>query len=101
MFHVADNLFFGRLPDGRVRLLKFASDRRWDDGTYPVIDGVYPEAVTDQVIDADAWPSVVASVSAQGESAGRYGVARNFHMYAPAGVDANGSPVPEQAGKPT
>lgn len=100
MFHVADNLFFGRRPDGSVRILRFAAERRWDDGSFPSLDQEYPEAVLDQTVSADVWASVIASVSAQGESAGRWGLARNFHMYESVGVDANGTPV-DEGGKPT
>ncbi|HEY1772448.1 MAG TPA: hypothetical protein VGH91_04570 [Gammaproteobacteria bacterium] len=55
------------------------------------------QLVSEFLMSQDVWASAVASVSAQGASPDRVGLVRNFHMYEPAGVDANGSPVDESA----
>jgi len=75
MFHQADNLFFGRLPDGSVRILKFAAN----PANWPTVDGVYPDAVLDATISDGHWGSIVASVSARGEQHGRWYHAMDFH----------------------
>lgn len=75
MFHNTDNLYFGRLPDGKVRILKLpATPVEW-----PKADGVYPDALFDATIDSDSWGSIVASVSAKGEEGGRWYQAMDFH----------------------
>lgn len=58
-FHVRDNLFFERDADGSVEIT-------CPDGTF-------------LVIDASSWASVVASVSAQGETGESYRAALDFH----------------------
>lgn len=81
MFHYRDNLFFGRMSNGAVRMLKFASPPR----EFPQADrGYMTEAgddgvVLDAVIDSNSWGSVVASVSAGGEENGRYYEIMDFH----------------------
>lgn len=75
MFHLSDNLFFGRLPDGKVRVVKFAAPPK----DWPQADGVFPDAVLDQEIDDGGWGSVVASMSAKGEGDGRWYKAMDFH----------------------
>lgn len=75
MFHHSDNLFFGRLPDGKVRILKFASP----PPDWPTVDGTYPDATLDHTLDDGHWGSVVASVSAKGEQDGRWYKAMDFH----------------------
>jgi len=75
MFHLSDNLFFGRLPDGKVRILKFAVP----PADWPKADGVFPDAAFDQTIDDGGWGSIVASVSAKGEADGRWYKAMDFH----------------------
>ena len=51
MFHIGDGLYFDRLPDGGVRIVKRSGNA--DDS--PVI--------FDHVLDAGEWASVVAATS--------------------------------------
>ena len=51
MFHINEGLYFERLPDGGVRIIK----RNGNDAESPVI--------FDHVLDAGEWGSVVASMS--------------------------------------
>lgn len=74
---------FRRLPDGRVHL-----------------NSSSPDTPFNFTLDPDAWARIVAGVSAQGSAPERVGLIRNFHMYVPAGVDANGSQVADEGGKP-
>jgi len=80
MFHVNDHLFFGRMTNGGVRILKYSSAPL----TIPDADQprdkpgeLVPEL--DARIDGGIWASIIASVSAQGEVAGRFYVAEAFH----------------------
>ena len=81
MFHIKDNVFFGRLENGDVRVLAFSSPPE----SFPIADGIYDPTdkrypiTFDFTINADAWASVVASVSAGGEINGRFYVAQAFH----------------------
>ncbi len=80
MFHVADHLFFGRMADGGVRILKYSSapisfptadqSRDKPNEWHPVLDARIPASV---------WASIVASVSAKGENDGRFFIAQDFH----------------------
>ena len=77
MFHFKDNLFFGRLPNGDVRILKFAmSPAHFPQATQQQFD---TQPSFDATVDANSWSSVVASVSAGGEEGGRFYVAKEFH----------------------
>lgn len=58
-FHVADGVTFERLGNGSVRVEK--------DNVFAV------------VIDAGSWASVVATVSPEGETAGTFAAAQQFH----------------------
>lgn len=85
MFHVRDNLFFGRRADGSVRVLKFSlSPKDGWQGEFPRVEDQNAAALLDITIDADSWGSIVASVSARGEEHGRWYMAMDFH---------NGRPV--------
>lgn len=78
MFHESNNLFFGRMTDGSVRVIKFkAPPPQW-----PSITAQYqPQLVEfDQTIPAPAWASLIATVSLQGEADGRFYKAQSFHM---------------------
>lgn len=75
MFHNTDNLYFGRLPDGKVRILKLPST----PSEWPKADGQYPDALFDVTIDDGHWGSIVTSVSAKGEADGRWYKAMDFH----------------------
>jgi hypothetical protein len=67
MFHVKDGLYFERLSDGNVRVLK----RR---------DGKPDSAVVfDMIIDRDSWCSIIASMSYYGEEDYGWYRACNFH----------------------
>lgn len=95
MFHYRDNLYFGRRADGAVRIVKFATDGGvrphacWfhneravtEQTEYPLADGEFRsvQIVLDLTIPAEHWASIVASVSAGGESSGRYHEARQLH----------------------
>ncbi len=72
MFHSKDGLFFCRLNDtGEVRIIKTR------DGKFPDPDTNPPEwAVT---LAENEWASVVATVSADGESYDKWMAARVFH----------------------
>lgn len=78
MFHQADNLFFGRLPDGSVRILKFSKSPQ----TPPLADAPRPDptdAILDLIIPNDHWCSIIGSVSKAGETSGRFHLAQRFH----------------------
>jgi hypothetical protein len=92
MFHVENNLYVGRTVDGHVRLVKFNCPRaphvmwKYTAGVVsttesPDVDGVFQsvEVVLDVRLTPEQWASVVASVSAQGESGGRFQEALTFH----------------------
>ncbi len=66
MFHVQDGLYFERTPEGRVLIRKTTTGH----ADAPVL--------FEQVVDADAWASVVATVSAFGETSMTFDMARWF-----------------------
>ncbi len=68
MFHARDGLFF-QAVGGSVRVIK-TSDGHEPNGANVVCDVTLPE---------NEWASVVCSVSAVGETAGRWREARVFH----------------------
>lgn len=70
-FHWKDNWFFERRDDGSVRI--YHEDRLPGRSTDPVEYDVCLD------IDADSWASIVASVSAQGDTAEAFQEARNLH----------------------
>lgn len=71
MFHLTDGLYFERLPHGQVRILK--RDGAADDA--PVLLNL--------IVDANAWASVIASMSYYGEEDYGFYRALNFHTGAP------------------
>lgn len=75
MYKLNNGVYFGRLPNGNVRLLVLPDDR----AEFPAVDGDYPDARLDLVIDDGHWGSVVAGVSAKGEADGRWYRAMDFH----------------------
>ena len=91
MFHWEDNMYFGRLPDGHVRVVKFSRTPHamwWHNENsamvpteYPRADGEFHsvEVILDLRIPPEAWASIVASVSKLGESDGRFYKALEFH----------------------
>lgn len=70
-FHWKDNWYFERLDDGGVRI--YHEDLEADQEN----DIVEYDVCLD--IDADSWASIIASVSAQGDTAESFQEARNFH----------------------
>ncbi len=66
-FHSHSKWHWERLPDGGVRV------------THPEIDPLSNERVTEHRLTANEWASIVASVSAGGEVAGRFYTALAFH----------------------
>jgi hypothetical protein len=66
-FHVTDGLFFQRLPECAVRIIKTAQGRVDD----PVI--------FDLTLNASQWASVIASMSWHGEE--KYGFYRAMHFH--------------------
>jgi hypothetical protein len=80
MYHLRDNLFFGRRDDGSVRLLKLRPETRVVD--YPRADDegpLVPPAEFDVVISPEEWASICASVSKAGETTDTYQLARALH----------------------
>ena len=67
MFHVSNGLYFKRLNDGSVLIVK-RTDSSEDS-----------QIVFEQVIDADYWASIVASVSVYNELALSFQAAKKFH----------------------
>lgn len=80
MFHAKDNLFFGRMKSGDVRIIKFYEIK---PGCWPKADDAISEMPgnmqLDYVLSADLWASIVSSVSANGESLETWQTARKFH----------------------
>lgn len=85
MFHWSDNLFFGRKTNGDVRILKFnRNPPKWPtiDGVYKSIEGYGGPPLTvllDETIPTAQWASIIASVSATGETSAQYQDALAFH----------------------
>lgn len=95
MFHVQDNLYVGRRNDGSVRMVKFDVDGGrlphvcWfhneravtEPVDAPLADGEFRSVrvIFDVVLSANAWASIVASVSAGGEDDGRFYEALRMH----------------------
>ncbi len=71
MFHLTNGLYFERLDDGSVRIVKTDGPAGPDD------DGSVIEF--DITTDASGWASVVATVSAHGEEDGGWQRALDFH----------------------
>ncbi len=78
MYHYRDNWFFGRRPDGSVRILHLPDHP--GDGPFPEVEEEYPQAAADITVDASCWASIVSSVSLQGETGCSYHTALNFHF---------------------
>jgi hypothetical protein len=72
MFHVKNGLWFERTENGSVHLVKKADAR----DNAPVMEDI--------VIDDSSWASIVATVSAQGETGETYREALAFHNRATA-----------------
>lgn len=71
MFHVKDGLFFDRLDNGTVRVVATSDGMAVAEGGANV--------ALDVTMDAAAWCSVIASMSAYGEDGGGWERAKAFH----------------------
>jgi hypothetical protein len=100
MFHWKDNFYFGRLPDGFVRMVKFSASpqvMQWHNELvmkpteYPRVDGEFHsvEVVLDLRISPLEWASIIASMSRLGESDGRFQKALSFHNELPPASQGN------------
>ena len=67
MYHWRDNLFFGRLPDGSVRIVKMEKETDYST-RFPNVDEELPGAILDVTIPGSQWVSIVASMTSAGES---------------------------------
>jgi hypothetical protein len=67
MFHLRDGLYFERLEDGGVRIVKTATGQFGD-----------AKNVFEIEVSAGEWASVVAAVSPKGETSETYHSALNF-----------------------
>ena len=72
-FHWRDHIFWKRLGDGSVRVAFFAIRMSGE-----VVEGD-DEPVRELIIPPTEWASIVASVSAQGETSESYNTALDFH----------------------
>lgn len=70
MFHVQDGLYFGRLPNGDVRIVKTGDN---------IDPGFHAQKILDVIIPGNIWASVIASMSAGGEENERWYPAVDFH----------------------
>ncbi len=75
-FHYKDGWYFERLDDGGVRIYHVEQSVLTRS---PVLGLECEEYDMVLDIDSDSWASVVASVSAQGDTAEAFQEARNFH----------------------
>lgn len=75
MFHVSDNLFFGRTKEDRVRVIKMPKNH---EGFPDVNATSYPEAEFALSIDPDSWSSIVAAMTKSGENGETFAAARKF-----------------------
>ena len=79
MFHVNDNLFFGRMDAGAVKVMQLLhAPTVWPKADDP------PSAFNGNlmfcfIVKAESWAAVMASVSKRGEEHGRYYIAKAFH----------------------
>ena len=71
MFHAHDGWFFGREPDGSVKIQKRVS--AYDDAPL-VVEGVFQANMVN-----NEWASIVASVSRGGEEHFRFYAAEKLH----------------------
>lgn len=74
--HHRDDVYFCRQGDGAVRVLAF----REPPAERPSAEGECPGAVLDHTLTPSEWASVVAVVSAGGESGAAYADALALHQ---------------------
>jgi len=89
MFHQANNLFFTRLPNGDVRILKL----RYAPMDYPTASSEYHEdnVILDVTIPSDHWCSIIATVCHTSES--YFNPVTNQHRWYDAKHFHNGDPA--------
>lgn len=89
MFHWRDSLYFGRLPDGTVRIVKFSAPphvlKRHAEGRTQFVDYVSADGefhdvkiLLDVRIPPGEWASIIACTSKRGEHDGGYAAAMKF-----------------------
>ena len=80
MFHLRNGFFFQRLDDGSVRI-RYAQPVIDELGNpAPSVGGGYFQAIIAQVtVPENEWASVLASVSAAGETSETWQAARDYH----------------------
>lgn len=66
-FHWRDNIYWKRLGDGSVRIAFFGTRASGE-----VLDGDDDEPVRELIIPPNEWASIVAAVSAGGETPEKY-----------------------------
>jgi len=72
-FHYKDGWYFSRLEDGSVLIEKESEQKTWKAGR------MSPLITARIVIDPDGWASIVASVSAFGDTAETFKHASELH----------------------
>lgn len=77
MFHWKDGLYFGRMPDGSVRVIQQPNQGSHQD--FPRIDAPVEGALLDVTIPAAEWASITSSVSATSETSESYQAALALH----------------------
>ena len=89
MFHQVDNLFFQRMENGDVRVLKLRSA----PATFPEPTEIFPahEVQLDVVIPNSHWCSIIATVSKTGEAF--YNPVTKQHRFYDAQDFHNGEPA--------
>jgi hypothetical protein len=69
MYHESNGLFFDRLQNGSVRIIKTTDGKDPNEGNI----------LFQQDIPENTWASAVCSVSRLGETVERWNAARDFH----------------------
>lgn len=87
MFHSHDGWYWERIDDGGVRVMKLGVrlSEEPDDGQPPTVvaGGQLRVLLNEHVLTAEAWASIVASVSARDETTETYNEALAFHAKEP------------------
>lgn len=69
MYHLKDGLYFGRLPNGDVEVIKTTDGKVLSNNNI----------LFRQVIECHMWSSAISSVSYTGETTTKYYTALKFH----------------------
>lgn len=89
MFHATDNLYFERVADGAVRIIKTEGGR--PPGSPEALGAPEGRIVFEQTVDDGTWGSIVLTMSAFGERGGDWQTFMQHHngrVDILAGVDA-------------